>query len=88
MKFVSDNFYYHTLRCVWLNASGLTLKALNIMLTVGMFTESVNNWFLAGFFDEKFRLIDWCWAGGIHNKVKVLVKVLFSDNNSDVFEWN
>ena len=27
-------------------------------------------------------------AGGVHNKVKVLVKVLFSDNNSDVFEWN
>ena len=23
-------------------------------------------------------------AGGVHNKVKVL----FSDNNSDVFEWN
>ena len=57
------------------------------MLTVGMFTESVN-WFLAGFFDEKFWLIDWRWAGGVHNKVKVLVKVLFSDNNSDVFEWN
>ena len=57
------------------------------MLTVGMFTESVN-WFLAGFFDEKFRLIDWRWAGGGHNNVKVLVKVLFSDNNSDVFERN
>ena len=28
------------------------------------------------------------WMGGVHNKVKVLVKVLFSDNNSDVFEWN
>ena len=25
---------------------------------------------------------------GVHNKVKVLVKVLFSNNNSDVFEWN
>ena len=24
------------------------------------------------------------WAGGFHNKVKVFVKVLFSDNNSDV----
>ena len=48
--------------------------------------------FLDGFFNEKFRLIDWRWsvwrAGGVHNKVKVLVKVLFSDNNSDAYEWN
>ena len=28
------------------------------------------------------------WAGGVHNKVKVLVKVLLPDNNSDVFVWN
>ena len=27
-------------------------------------------------------------AGSVHNSVKVLVKVLFSDSNSDVFEWN
>ena len=26
-------------------------------------------------------------AGGVYNQVKVLVKVVFSDNNSDVFEW-
>ena len=26
--------------------------------------------------------------GGVHNLVKVLVKVSFSDNNSDVFELN
>ena len=25
---------------------------------------------------------------GVHNEGKALVKVLFSDNNSDVFEWN
>ena len=47
--------------------------------------------FLAGFFNEKFWLIDWRWSvwrsGGravVHN----LVKVLFSDNDSHVFEWN
>ena len=33
--------------------------------------------YLKNFVDYKF-----------HNYVKVLVKVLFSDNNSDVFEWN
>ena len=27
-------------------------------------------------------------VGGVHNKIKVLVKVLFSDNNLDVFELN
>ena len=34
---------------------------------------------------------DWHWsvwqAGGIHNYVKVLVKVLFSDNNSLIDTW-
>ena len=44
--------------------------------------------FIARFFNEKFLLIDWRRAVGVHNYVKVLVNVLFSDNNSDVFKWN
>ena len=43
-------------------------------------------WLFSRIFQRKVSANRLGWAGGVHNEFKVLVKVLFSDNNSDVFE--